>query len=131
MPDTPWKPKRSTVVVLGLLSLWPFLYMGLFFAFFAFSFVWFQSRKGGDPDFFKYIFPLHCATMLLMFALIAVYIVHLFRTDRIPADKKALWAVVLFLGNMMAFPIYWYLYLWRQPQEASGQPPAEPISGDG
>ena len=43
---------------------------------------------------------LHCGTMLLTFGLVGVSIVHLFRT-----------------GNMLAFPIYWYLYMWRQPGE--------------
>jgi hypothetical protein len=55
--------------------------------------------------------------MLLIFALVGVFVFHLFRTDRVDSDKKALWAVVLFLGNMMALPIYWYLYLWRQQRE--------------
>ena len=103
-------------IVLGLLALWPFVYMALFFGFFAFSFMWTQSARPGEvPDLFKFIFPLHCGTMLITFGLVGVSIVHLFRTDRVPADKKALWAVVLFLGNMLAFPIYWYLYMWRQP----------------
>jgi hypothetical protein len=31
--------------------------------------------------------------------LIAVYIVFLFKTDRVPQDKKALWAAVLFRGT--------------------------------
>ncbi len=44
--------------------------------------------------------------MALMLGLTVFYIVHVFRTDRVPADKKALWAVVLFLGNLLAMPFY-------------------------
>jgi hypothetical protein len=61
---------------------------------------------------------LHLAVMLLIWVLIATYIVYLFKTTHVPADKRALWAVVLFLGNMLAMPFFWYLYVWRplQPQ---------------
>jgi hypothetical protein len=42
-----------------------------------------------------------------------------FRTDRVPADKKALWAVVLFLGNFFAMPFYWYFYIWPKADDGS------------
>jgi hypothetical protein len=44
-------------------------------------------------------------------ALIAFHIVYLFKTNRVPKDKKALWAAVIFLGNMVAIPVFWYLYV--------------------
>jgi len=34
--------------------------------------------------------------------------------DLIDKDKKVLWAVVIFMGSMIAMPIYWYLYIWKQ-----------------
>jgi hypothetical protein len=40
--------------------------------------------------------------------------VNVFRNDHVDKDKKVLWAVVLFMGNMIAMPIYWYLYIWRE-----------------
>jgi hypothetical protein len=39
--------------------------------------------------------------------------VNVFRNERVNNDKKVLWAVVLFMGGMIAMPIYWYLYIWR------------------
>ncbi len=42
---------------------------------------------------------------------------YLFKTDVVPQDKKALWAVVLFLGNMISMPIFWYLYIWTKLKE--------------
>ncbi len=62
----------------------------------------------------------HILTMFLMFALTAFYIVYLFRTDRVAQDKKALWAVVLFFANVFAFPVFWYLYIWKEPESLSG-----------
>jgi hypothetical protein len=56
--------------------------------------------------------------MLLSFALTGVYVFHVYRSDRVEQDRKVLWVVILFFGNMIAFPIYWYFYLWRE--HASG-----------
>jgi multisubunit Na+/H+ antiporter MnhB subunit len=43
-----------------------------------------------------------------------IYIINVFGNDRVEKDKKALWAVVLFLGSILAMVVYWYLYIWRQ-----------------
>jgi hypothetical protein len=61
--------------------------------------------------------------MLVTFALLALYVVHAFKTDRLASDKKVLWVIVLFLGNLVAFPIYWYLYMWRAERRAGFSPP--------
>ncbi len=64
----------------------------------------------------KIIFPLHFLTMIWILLLIAVYIRHIFKTEAVPQDKKALWAVVIFCGNMVAMPVYWYLYIWKKTE---------------
>jgi len=65
---------------------------------------------------FNAMFRLQLFSMAFCAALLAFYIVHVFRTDRVPADKKALWAVVLFLGNVFAMPVYWWLYVWPKSE---------------
>lgn len=50
--------------------------------------------------------------MVLVVGLLIYYIRHLFKTKLVPNDMKALWAVVLFLGNMIAMPVFWYHYIW-------------------
>lgn len=60
-------------------------------------------------------FQLHMYAIFYMWALIGIYIINLFRSATVPTDKRALWAVVLFMGNIMAMPVYWYLYIWQQP----------------
>ncbi len=73
------------------------------------------SETGGLDD-FDLMFRLHLGTMLLTFSLLIFYIVYLFRTSSVPQDKKALWAVVLFMGNMFAMPVFWFLYVWQDSQ---------------
>jgi hypothetical protein len=51
--------------------------------------------------------------MLWVVVLMVIYIVNVFKNDRVDKDKKVLWAIVLFMGSMIAMPIYWYLYIWK------------------
>ena len=107
-------------ILIGAFSVWPLVYLGIFFA--SFAYTWFEitnKQVSAEPTLFKYIFPLHCLTMLLMFALLGVYVFHAYKSDRIPNDKRVLWVVILFFGNMIAFPVYWYLYMWSDVQAAS------------
>ncbi|MCX7425729.1 MAG: hypothetical protein NTW96_08930 [Planctomycetia bacterium] len=108
---------KGKAVTLAVFTVWPFLYMILFMCMIFGMMISDFSGGGpssGPPTIIMIIFPLHFLTMLDIFALLVIYIVHLFKTDKVPQDKKALWAVVLSLGNMVAMPIYWYLYIWRE-----------------
>src|SRR6185369_4576249 len=111
-------------VALGAATLWPFLYMVIFFGF-IFSSILFSPGTGpGFSAMFAVIFALHIFTMLLIMGLSIFYIVDVFRNNRVDKDKKALWAVVIFLGNMIAMPIYWYLYIWKEAAVAGNPLPA-------
>jgi hypothetical protein len=114
--------KKSTKVLLGLATLWPVVYMFVFIGFFFLMFATFanaHSTHSEPPIWFIIIFPLHFLTILWSFGLIGIYIYHVFKTAAVAQDKKALWAVVIFLGNMVAMPIYFYLYIWKGPAPAS------------
>ncbi len=99
--------------------MWPIFYMVFFFVFvFSLIFTSFSSGPSKEvPAGFFLIFPLHFFTIILMFVLLFIYIKNVFKNDRVAQDKKALWAVCLFLGNIIAMPIYYYLYIWREPKQ--------------
>ena len=114
--------KKSNKVLLGIATVWPFIYI-VFFMVFMFS-TFFFARGGGASDggtpevgfvqvMMLIVFALHFLTIIWIWALIAFYMVNVFRYDRVDKDKKVLWAVVLFMGSIMAMPVYWYLYIWR------------------
>src|SRR4030095_9299295 len=119
-------------ILLGLATIWPFAYILLFF-FFVFSSFFFVPGPGdpesGPPLFFLVLFPLHILTMLWIMALTVFYIVNVFRNERVDKDKKVLWAVVLFMGDVIHMQIYWYFNIWKEP--AITRPgPAALDSGD-
>lgn len=68
-----------------------------------------------NPVWFIITAGLHLFTMLLGLALTAFYVINVFINVHVPQEKKALWAVIIFLGGPIAWPVYWYLYIWRQP----------------
>jgi len=112
--------KRSTKIFLGVLSFWPFAYFVLLF-FFMFAMVG-TAEPGEPPEFVFVIIPLHFLTFLSIFGLMVYYIVNVFLNEKLPQSKKALWAAVLFLGNMMAAPFYWYFYIWCEPKPVGEGP---------
>jgi hypothetical protein len=71
--------------------------------------------EGLMEELFDYLFVAHILTMLIIMALLAFYVVHLFKNDSMPSDQRILWMLVLFFGNLFAFPVYWYLHVWRTP----------------
>lgn len=123
---------KTLKILLGLLTVWPFAYLILFFIT-VFSTVFFVTGPeggAGPPPLIALILPLHLLTMLLIFALMTFYIVNVFRNSRVEKDQKVLWAVVLFFGSMIAMPIYWYIYIWKAAPPAVPAPPSQLAGAD-
>ncbi len=113
---------RPLALLVALLTLAPWAYMVFFVSHVMSQFATFPNSPRPPDQFFREfntIFRIHMLVMALMLGLTVFYIVHVFRTDRVPADKKALWAVVLFLGNLLAMPFYWYFYMWPKAEDGS------------
>jgi len=127
MPNTPWHPTKTTRILIGVATAWGPIYLVLFLAFFATTFFSIVSPQlvKRMPVAFMAIFPLHCLTILLSFALIAVYIVHAVRNEKLTQEMRIVWILILFMGNMLAFPVYWWIYLrpTTPPAHATGATP--------
>lgn len=89
--------KRVIVVLLGLLSFWPLAYAYLLYIY---------------PSVFSFLMTV---TFFEIFGLLAFYICFIFKTNHVPAEKRALWTTVLIFGNTVTIPFFWYLYFWKTP----------------
>ena len=107
---------KVAAALLGVATVMPIIYLAYFFYWATTSFMSGEVSIARDSDDFHRFFALHIGTMVLIFCLLAFYVRYLFRTDRVPKDKRALWAAVLFLGNMISMPVFWYLYVWKDAQ---------------
>lgn len=119
---------KAGAIIIAVLTLMPWAYMFFFFSFFMSKF----PRPHAQPsdqfvDQFNTVFRLQVVFALFFMALLAFYIVHLFRTDHVRADKKALWAVALFFGHFLAMPVYWWYYIWPRSTDAGAQADARMI----
>lgn len=120
---------RFWALIIGLVTIWPVVYMIVFMASFSFLFLRMASEPAQDSaqDAFRYLMVAHFATMLVMIGLLVFYIVHLFKNVYVKDDRRVLWGLVLFMGAPVAMPVYWWVYLWHIP--ASRAADAQP--GDG
>lgn len=99
---------KKSKIVLGIATLWPLLYTFIFFAFVLLA-VFTASNSTG----FEIILLLHIFTIMWMFCLVVIYILNVFKNDQIIQEIKILWALLIFFGNVVTMPVYWYLYIWR------------------
>lgn len=110
------KISRGAAVFIGFFTSLPILYLFYFFAVIIYMIFIHGKGLGGNFQIHPALIIIpHLAMMLLIICLLIFYIIYLFKTERVPNDKKTLWAVVLFLGNIFAMPFFWYLYIWRKP----------------
>jgi hypothetical protein len=52
--------------------------------------------------------------VLLLFL---IFMIYLGRMKNIDNGKKWLWRGLMFFGNVIAIPIFWYLYIWKERNE--------------
>ena len=113
---------KPVAVVVLLATLVPLAYLVFFLTALIFA-VMSGPQRGPEPTLFKVVFVLHIVCMLWIWTLLAFYIVYLFKSSAMPNDQRVLWAVVLFFFNMLAMPVFWYLYIWPASQRAKLEPP--------
>jgi hypothetical protein len=119
--------KKPAKVLLGLATLWALVYPVFFAVGIAKFWATLYSRilTLANPETtdlpavpFEYLLliPPLLLTLVLVVALVAYYVRHAIASPRIPQEMKAVWIILLVLANVVVMPIYWYLYIWREPK---------------
>jgi hypothetical protein len=98
---------RRRALLVGVLCLWGPVYVLGFFTIVVVT----ATSKGGLPVPFGVLAGLHGLTILILGVLLAICVRDAYRNPDIPDDRRTFWVVVLFLGNIISLPIYWWLYL--------------------
>jgi hypothetical protein len=108
---------RILKVALGLLTAVPAVYVVLFAVLIARLVVWGATgdpRARTAPVSITDLMWVHMSVMVLLIALETFYLLYLFRTDRVPPDQRAKWAVALLVVNVAAMPIFFALHVWPE-----------------
>jgi hypothetical protein len=45
------------------------------------------------------------------------YVVDVYRNKGIMKNQKNLWVALLFFGNILVYPFYWYLHIWGESKK--------------
>ena len=113
--------KKAAKIALGVITVWPILHLALLFS--TLIFLALKATVLGNPVstaarepgiWLSSLLSMQSLTVPWWGAMSIVYIVNVYTNDRVDKQSKLLWAVILFLGNMLVMPIYWYLYIWRE-----------------
>jgi hypothetical protein len=129
-----WSKRKVTA--LGALTVWPFVYMAIFFgvvlSMIAFAF-------SGDYPFWVIgcVFPLHFLTIFLSLALLVVYIMLVVNSIEFDSSQRTMWIVALILAGWIPQVVGFIVFVWRPwiaahprpatPQPAPPVPPQDPI----
>ena len=65
------------------------------------------------------LFGAHMITILLIMGLMPVYVILAVKSDRLDQTTRIIWIVLLCMMGMLAMPVYWYLYIWRDAPPVS------------
>ncbi len=129
--------KKPAKIVLGILSFMPIFLFALFFLSFFYMMINAPQmhpafgpcnahRPGPPPEFFL-IFVFEILMFLFNFGMIIFYVIHLLSSSVASTSEKIAWTLLLLFLNFLAFPVYWYLYIWKEPKPAA--PPEKFESG--
>lgn len=56
---------------------------------------------------------------ILAFGLLVYYII-LVINSKADSNEKLLWIILFLVGNILAFPVYWYMRIWKEPVDHLG-----------
>lgn len=65
---------------------------------------------------FAALFAAHMLTILITIGLMPLYIVLVVKNEGLDQTNRIVWVILMCMLGMFASPVYWYLYIWRQPR---------------
>ena len=61
-----------------------------------------------------WLFLVMFAMGIISFGLMVYYIIHVVNS-KADSNEKLLWIIIFLVGNVLAFPVYWYFRIWKEP----------------
>jgi hypothetical protein len=109
---------KSKKVWLGIATIWPICWIFIFIGLMMTLFFSLPNGPGeGGPGALVFLFPLifilHFLTIMGHLGMTVYFIFNIFKNERVEQNYKIMWTLLLFFAGMLAQPIYWYLYIWR------------------
>ena len=106
---------KTQKVILFIATLWPVFYAVLFIVFVN-SILSGPASVNSFSAIFPIILYLHIFTILVLVVLLVIYIMNIFKNYRVAKNARVSWVIRIIIFNVIAMPIYWYFYIWKEPQ---------------
>ena len=81
------------------------------------------------PIGFAAFFGVHMLTIFLIMGLTPLYIILAVKNGRLDETTRIIWVVLLCMLGFFAMPVYWYLYIWREPRAGLARPDDAQLPG--
>jgi len=109
----------SKKVTLGIVAFWPIIYLFFFviYSFSQISKIYEATGEGMLPSESSFPIWLSFLGVVSILTALVIYVIDVFKNNKVKKDLKAVWAIILFVGNVIAMPIYWYLYIWKDEKQ--------------
>jgi hypothetical protein len=79
-----------------------------------------EGSHGQTPSRFVVVLIPHVLTIALLILAWVACVHFAVRSPKFSAVGKALWIALLFVGNLLAVPAFFWLYMWRRSSTAGG-----------
>jgi ABC-type antimicrobial peptide transport system permease subunit len=99
--------KDTSKIALLIFGFLPYIYFILFFTIIG-------VNQTTDNLFF---YILAILTAISIPSVFIIYLVNVYRKKNITKENKYLWTALLFFGNIIVYPFYWYLHIWRMRKQ--------------
>lgn len=104
--------QKNQKIILGIFSFWPLIWS------WGGGFAILISLSNENSFLFRHFslfFTIQFLTILLLFGLIYRYISDIRKNATLDKDASTKWIAGLILAHIVAVPIYWYLHIWKNP----------------
>ena len=112
---------RKQKITLGVLTLWPPLYILIFVLNVIFMIMASSANTASSVTFMSvaWIIPLQFLTIIMVLALMIFYILYIIRSDTIPEEHKVVWLIVVIIVSVPAMIVFWFMHFWKELREES------------
>jgi len=110
-------------ILLGIVSFLPLVFIIIYCIFFfsMFSPAFHESvQQPGPPVFLLGNMTEMQVSMALLIitalGLLIYYLIHIMNNQLLDSTDRLTWILIILLANVAAYPIYWYLKIWKRPE---------------
>jgi hypothetical protein len=119
---------KSGKIIIGILTFLPFLLLILFlvnlFRIIAENIPAYGEQPHIDPRQIALMFIPMIMTVVLLsmltLGLMIYYIIHCANNKNLTSNDRVMWILLFVFVGMIAFPVYWYIKIWKDVPTAGG-----------